>query len=448
MDLLGGYNSDSSDDESPSNVPGGSAPLNMPSTADTTESLPGVAKEIPRSSDATSTVKPNRKGKKLLRLQAVLPQHIWNQLTNDAAGDADSDDEQTSTRIQKPVKQQAASDTSKKTSALREDSGNLRPKFLSSTPQADTELSGLLMALPKTKGSTSSSSSILRPVTDATNDFPTATTTAKVDIPETSQFRPTSSSTLGAAFLSVSTQVTRKRKDGSKAKEVQDIHAPPAATPSTASVHDIAPTPSPATASTSVSASSASWSIPRPTAATVHARTAAPSVRSSAPMPRPPQPPSSMSYQGTPQGVASYAPAPQPAAAGAVPNHSKKSRKRQMEAMLRAGNLSEIESDVHIAPPDASGSLPTGSETAASTVNIHGVRVVPTTSYQVGAGGMTASTSVSGKQRGKNQLSALLVNAASLESKRKEQALFPTNLDGGAQNGRQKRANAKRKYGW
>ena len=73
-----------------------------------------------------------------------------------------------------------------------------------------------------------------------------------------------------------------------------------------------------------------------------------------------------------------------------------------------------------------------------SSYQSHGVRVVPTTQYNVGTGSSAASINISGKQRGKNQMNALLASAASLESQR---ARMP-------QSQQTHRANARSKYGW
>ena len=68
MDLLGGYdsNSDSSQEETPA-----------------------VPKKAKLSAPAIS-----KKGKRLLKLQAVLPEHIWNQLSGGAQADGELDSEE------------------------------------------------------------------------------------------------------------------------------------------------------------------------------------------------------------------------------------------------------------------------------------------------------------------------------------------------------------------
>jgi hypothetical protein len=77
---------------------------------------------------------------------------------------------------------------------------------------------------------------------------------------------------------------------------------------------------------------------------------------------------------------------------------------------------------------------------AAAGETHHGIRVVPTTHFNPGAGMTAVSTEISGKHRGKHQPNALLASAASLESQR---ARNPT-----SQKMSSHRATAKRKYGW
>lgn len=142
-----------------------------------------------------------------------------------------------------------------------------------------------------------------------------------------------------------------------------------------------------------------------------------------------------------------------------------------MEAMLRAGNLAGIDevaaaSDgrmIHLdgtveggvggnadyaAQVLAAQAQHAATAAAAAAANRHGVRVVPTSTYDPSTGAMTASTSLSGKQKGKNQLNALLANAASLEASRLQNPHLsgPGGGAGGGQNAY--RNNAKRKYGW
>jgi hypothetical protein len=120
------------------------------------------------------------------------------------------------------------------------------------------------------------------------------------------------------------------------------------------------------------------------------------------------------------------------------------SRKRQMEQMLRAGRLDEVQGDhelqgvahVYNAPTEYSSS----SSTAAAAVD--SIRVVPTGTYDPSTGTMSTSRDVTGTQKNKNQLNSLLANAAALENHRMQ-------IGGGAGNsGNAYKATAKRKYGW
>jgi hypothetical protein len=126
-----------------------------------------------------------------------------------------------------------------------------------------------------------------------------------------------------------------------------------------------------------------------------------------------------------------------------------KARKKQMEAMLRAGNLDGIDSDIHLTSGgnanytvEALLQQQQQQHQVAPHYQAHGVRIVPTSHYNTATGQMDASASISGKQKGKNQLNALLANAASLEASRLENPQLSANTRGTYRN------NAKRKYGW
>jgi hypothetical protein len=111
-----------------------------------------------------------------------------------------------------------------------------------------------------------------------------------------------------------------------------------------------------------------------------------------------------------------------------------------MEQMLRAGNLQGLSTGDVIELEGASNVYQPMDTNAAAAETHHGIRVVPTTHYNPGAGMSAASTDISGKQRGKHQLNSLLASAASLESQRLQN---PT-----TQKMSSHRATAKRKYGW
>lgn len=139
----------------------------------------------------------------------------------------------------------------------------------------------------------------------------------------------------------------------------------------------------------------------------------------------------------TPYAPTAAYPAATPAPSSQGRPERQKSRKREMERMLRQGNLSSVTSDVHLEGQAHVYQAPQEEEQA--TYQSHGVRVVPTTQYNAGAGGMVTAAKITGKQRGKNQMNALLVNAASLEAQRARNPLPQQKVQ---------RANAKRKYGW
>mmetsp|Transcript_14951 Transcript_14951/g.36706 ORF Transcript_14951/g.36706 Transcript_14951/m.36706 type:complete len:211 (-) Transcript_14951:78-710(-) len=120
------------------------------------------------------------------------------------------------------------------------------------------------------------------------------------------------------------------------------------------------------------------------------------------------------------------------------------SRKRQMEQMLRAGKIDEIQGDRQLEMESnqyhLSGDV--GGGGSAGDHNAHGIKVVPTSSYQSSAGTTMASTDVNLKQKNKHQLNSLLANAASLEAARAQNPLHTTKAN------KSHRASAKRRYGW
>jgi hypothetical protein len=120
------------------------------------------------------------------------------------------------------------------------------------------------------------------------------------------------------------------------------------------------------------------------------------------------------------------------------------SRKRQMEQMLRAGKIHEFQGDYEL---EGAANVYEHSEyDSVPTYQGHGLRMVPTTSYNVSTGTTIASTEISGRQRNKHQLNSLLANAASLEARRMQNPHLGSGPSGGS--GATHRASAKRKYGW
>jgi hypothetical protein len=135
-------------------------------------------------------------------------------------------------------------------------------------------------------------------------------------------------------------------------------------------------------------------------------------------------------------------------ASKAAGQNKKMSRKRQMEQMLRAGKIDEFQGD-HELQASTNVYQPSDMDSSSgpsSSYNAHGVRVVPTSSYNVGSGTTTASTEVTGRQKNKHQLNSLLASAASLEAHRAQNPHLGGRTGGGTGGGH--RSTAKRKYGW
>jgi hypothetical protein len=382
MDLLGGYDSNSDSDNEGVTPP--SVPQKPP---------PSASKKKPVS--AKMKEPSNRKGKKLLKLQAFLPVHIWNQLSNgDAQQDSDEEDEERNPNHKTQRKPLT-------TNAPRQ-------------PGDTADMTNLLLALPKSKSGTGllGNRSIL--------GQDSSSTTIKA---------PSASSSLGSAFVTSTVETVRTKK--SVPTVVKDIHDS-IEHPTTEAVNDDAdeetyseeeaPKP-PASSLPPVATSMPSVPRPRvpPPSSTSRARMAAPVIASR--YQQPSYPTHSAAQQHLQQNPST--------------NNTKKSRKRQMEQMLRQGNLAGVSSDVHLHGQDNVYEVPQDQQQASN--QSQGVRVVPTSQYNVGMGTTAASIAISGKQRGKNQMNSLLASAASLESQRARNPQTQQNVH---------RTNAKSKYGW
>jgi hypothetical protein len=114
-----------------------------------------------------------------------------------------------------------------------------------------------------------------------------------------------------------------------------------------------------------------------------------------------------------------------------------------MEQLLRSGttNFADIEGDIQLQGEDPAQYIPAEQH---ENYQSHGLRVVPTSRYEVGTGINTASTDITGKQRSKHQLNSLLASAASLESQRMRNPASGSSNSAATSH----RASAKRKYGW
>lgn len=453
MDLLGGYNSDSDSDNDSENPPLTSQPKsNLAKPTFPTKSAPAVnpdKKTSTASNTATSGSKSassssSRKGKRLLKLQAVLPETIWNQLSNGNL-QKDSDDEDSE---EEDKKRTGKSRKREKPSGSK----------ASQNPGDKSDLTNLLQALPMSKTDTGiggggiTAKTILQDSDDFSNTVIGSTKNTNTSSSSTtdtnSSFVP-----LGAAFLTTTVETVRKKKSGPSA--VRDIHgASSSVAVETVNEDDgndsdedhepdrdhiaerTAPIQKPSSGHASVASASSvrrpgMSSTSRTSGGFARPRMAAPPVAASR-YPQQPQPSYPLPPGVTPYASSMAANPPQSRSGG-----GKKSRIREMERMLRQGNLDGVTSDIHLEGQANVYQAP--QELQQQSYQSHGVRMVPTAQYNAGMGGMTASTKVSGKQRGKNQMNALLSNAVSLEAERARNPLPQQKVH---------RANAKRKYGW
>ena len=507
MDLLGGYDSEDSSNASFTHATpaapvashavaaaGGDIrskkmiPLLPSSSQDatiaTTNSSNASTHNIPVKSKNQEQQK--RRGKKLLKLQSVLPQHIWNQLTTSSAttavtssslglaDDDDDDDDEMDDPLVVGANLRKTNPSQKKLTLESQ-----RPKNPSAQHGHSSSLLDLLNSLPtpskQKQGTTKQATTGILP---SSTTVPTATATNKAAGPVPSSHAQQTSTThsgLGGAFLTSTVQVTRTKKGE---QQIRSIHSPvdqndndekPTAIDPSKSIHSTThenyshksvpshhksdPQEPPSRVPPALQA------VPRPSylglsdvytsaRSTTSRRSAAPPVRASAApsMATYPTPFDQEEEVDTTHSLSQQNQQQQHSARAAAPL-SNKARKKQMEAMLRAGNIDGIDSDIHLAGGGnanyaAQALLQQQQQQATAQYQAHGVRVVPTSQYNPATGQMDASASISGKQKGKNQLNALLANAASLEASRLENPQLSNNPRGTYRN------NAKRKYGW
>lgn len=384
MDLLGGYDSNSSSDNDDDVAEKHSLPT-LPSNKD--------------NNDNKTKTTTNKKGKKLLKLQAVLPEHIWNQLSGGANNDSDDDDDD---------------DDNGKEGGIEKPKSKSFSKIDASVSSKNSELSELLQALPQSKNS---NSLLGRGGTILGGSEESVTT-----VQGSSSTNNETSTSLGAAFVTATVETVRKKKN-----EIRDIHQ-------TNTVVETVQDEDDNEEEHSTPEAPPMAFVPRPSASRVVS--AAPAVRKAAPTvyrAPPPPPPAASHYAAT-------APYYSAAATTAAPTSKSKkySRKRQMEQLLRSGNLEAFQGDIELQGTANVYEAPT--ETPGTTYQAVGVRVVPTQRYVASSGTTAASTNITGKQRSKHQLNSLLASAASLESERlrNPQSTRPNTH----------RATAKRKYGW
>ena len=393
MDLLGNYSSSDDDDDSSSASERSKSP---PTPIVKKSSLqPGTRPAAIPSPKKPAAVKGNaktagtRRGKKLISLHSVLPAHVLEQLTkSETAGSfEDSSDEE-------------------------EETGN-------SSSKAKSEAKGKAKSASKDEGIAS---------------FLSALGSAKTNgmLQSKKKIGAQDSGKLGAAFVSVtSTTTTRTKKDGTQS--------------STTVVNERSATPTHQGESNTGSPSHYKPLSLSPRTAFHPFRTAG--VAAAPPVPgQAPSAAAAARIAAPPQPVAPAQPPTTTTAPAAFPDldldmqsGNSRSKKRQLQKALRAGNMDQVlaaggnVTNVEQVDPTAFVPAP---ETYAVPQN--GVRVVATQMYNPKVGGDVQVNAGSGRARGKNQINQLMASAANFELQQARSGQKTSN----------QRAGAKRKYGW
>jgi hypothetical protein len=350
--------------------------------------------------DAPITSTRLRRGPKILSLQAVLPPHIFERLTQSSgvSHDDDSDDDD--------------NDVSNERQRRGAPERHSTQTTVSSTPASslkgtDPGLSDLLSAL---RAAPTAGSILRAPSKPAGAD----------------------SQPLGAAFLSSSSTTTTKVTTSSTTI-VRDIHGTAATRTDDRGESDIIPV---VTTTTTPARRVPLAAAPRVSAAPLVSRTIPPSnsLQSSSTASDPTARPTNDNNKNDDEYNHTRNPSNPPS-------------RKALEQALRHGNLSAVWDDpnrisVAQAAPDRHTPVP---ERAAPS---HGVKVVPTALYDPSVGANVLVNTTGGRphlpSRGKNQIHTLLQSAAALERQRAQQG----GVAGSATLGKTHRANAKRKYGW
>ena len=389
MDLLGGYGSDDSDDSLASDSP------KLPVQSDAINSKRQESKEVQVS----------KKGKKLLRLNAVLPPEILDRLTKGAASDTDSDDD----------------GDENPTLNKREGKNAIKKKDitigLGSSSAADNELNSLL--------------------TDLSGFTPSAVVKKGEEKEEK----------LGMAFMTVSTSGSRKKRNAPS--DVVDIHQ----SSKKIVVEDVDSDSEDETPSQNKSLRQAEEKD--------KTEPLFPSKPSSPIRRTVPRPPSGLSVgmkrpiNATPM-PSNYNSSLISSAASEETNRAqqneqeevrppqKKRSKKEIEKALRAGNLDsvneytqKIDSISSNSPNEQQILASSGLSEGGSSFGTSGLeRYIPSEGASIKQGGL------SGKMKGKHQIHALVSSAAKYEAEQRRMNAMGTNK------GKSSRADAKKKYGW
>jgi len=502
MDLLGGYDSDaSSSDEGPS-LPSASATatatatvVSMAPQAKPQQAQPSQTNTSANTNTKTkpSNINVSKKGKRLLRLNAVLPPEILERLTRSTVQGSGGYDDGSSSSSSSSSSSDADSDNDNDNN--NNDSSKQKQKQKQTRKQKQKQLRVATKAKPLKK----------QEITNAASDKGLNSL-----LSELQGFSPSKKAaapavkvkeTLGMAFMNVTstTVVRQKRNDISN---VVDIHESSAATrthsasvkkndivvedvdssddddddddsddgstgsmdndmSSPATAEPLFPAKEPAKPSDNSSNSSRlRYNVPRPnvtmglSAGMIKRVTnAAPSVSSS-------------SYNST-MATSQAQPQPQPqqqrtqqhqtaatstSTSTAVDAPKKKRSKRELEKALRAGNFDGLDSQkidsMNYAPPNeqqilaASGAAIGGDGTGTGTGTGASYRTSGLERYVPTEGMSIAQSGLSGKMKGKHQIHSLVSSAAKHEADQRRMAAMGTNTV------KSNRADAKRKYGW
>jgi hypothetical protein len=422
MDLLGGYDSDNSS--------GSESPVSR--TAENTNSAAIPATSVPTAQQKDDKIL--KKGRRLLRLNAVLPPEILDRLTKGASSDTDSDsgdddEQQKGTRRQRNVKEVASKMTRK-----------MKPV----NSAADKELDSLLTDLNG-----------FAPIQNIMKTQSTTTVVAKHE-------------TLGMAFMKISTSVVRKKRNGDS--QVVDIHGTklghaPLKKHQDVIVEDVESDSDQDDSETKIETEVETETEPLFPSNAANESRGSTSDRMQSNVPRPmPIPPSGFSarmkrplnvapsvsallqYQHLPEQQIEETQHEQQLQQNEQP---KKRSKKELARALRAGNFDSINEytqkidsinytnaneQQYLASSGMGEESMEGSSLKASGME----RYVPS------EGASLAQSGLSGKMKGKHQIHELVSNAAKFEADQRRMAAM-------GNTSRQKsssRADAKKKYGW
>lgn len=346
--------------------------------------------KLPPAAGNNSKKKENKKGKKILSLQAVLPAHILKQLTESQVQGNDDDDDDDN-ELQPSSLRTAAATAKAQAAAAGKDAG------------IDSFLSDLHQSAPA-----------------ATKKLPSGTAPAKAS-------SSSSSGKLGAAFLSTTTVVTTATRG--EANAVRDIHSE--STPLDDNKAQVM------VEEKHGSSNPLLQSLPRPSRTAPlpasRSRKAPPHVAASA-RAAPMQDEAAIQHN-LQHNLQQHQPA----------TSNKKRRRQEMERLLRQGQFDAALAQNSATSQTVSLNQPQNfvpTDGAAQHVDTTGmVRMAATPMYDPSAGQAVAG-GAAGKGRGKNQINHLLASAHNLEMAR-ARGMMPK-PGGNASH----RASAKRKYGF